>query len=167
MAAGRCRPCPLLVSAGHGSHNANMAAGAAGELAEQIRVVLAARREVLEGYLFGSRARGDAGTRSDTDVAVYFDGSLITDLFGAATSLAADLMAALGDSRVDLIVLNTAPPLLYHRVLRDGIRLVARDLQATTTREGRAMSRYCDFLPFQRRIDAVHAARIARGEFGQ
>jgi predicted nucleotidyltransferase len=32
--------------------------------------VLAARPEVLEGYLFGSTARGDAQAHSDVDVAV-------------------------------------------------------------------------------------------------
>ena len=45
------------------------------------------------------------------------------------------------------MVLNRAPPLLYHRVLRDGRRILARDLRATTTREGYALSRYCDFVP--------------------
>ena len=135
-------------------------------MVETIRDALAGRPEVLEAYLFGSRARGDARPGSDTDVAVYLDPVAAQDVAGLAAMVAADLIAALRDNRVDLVVLNTAPPLLYHRVLRDGIRVLARDLRATTTREGRALSRYCDYLPFQRRIDAVHAARVARGEIG-
>lgn len=45
-------------------------------------------------------------------------------------------MAALGRNDVDLVLLNDAPPLLYHRVLRDGVRLLSRDLAKTTAREG-------------------------------
>lgn len=65
------------------------------------------------------------------------------------------------------MVLNEAPPLLYHRVLRDGVRILTRDLRATTTREGQALSRYCDFLPQLEKIDAVHRARTEGGRFGR
>jgi hypothetical protein len=62
-------------------------------------------------------------------------------------------MSALGTNRVDLVLLNEAPPLLYHRILRDGVRLLSRDLASTTTREGRALSRYCDYVPQLLKID--------------
>ena len=68
---------------------------------------------------------------------------------------------------LDVVVLNDAPPLLYHRVLRDGERLLSRDLAATTTREGRALSRYCDYLPQLRKIDRELARRLADGSFGR
>ena len=97
---------------------------------------------MLEAYLFGSCARGDAGSASDVDVAVYLDSKLVHDPAGYAAALATELIAALHENRIDLVVLDSAPPVLYHRVLRDGIRLHARDLQATTVREGRAYSRY-------------------------
>jgi uncharacterized protein YutE (UPF0331/DUF86 family) len=45
-------------------------------------------------------------------------------------------------------------------VLRDGIRVLSRDVAATTTREGRALSRYCDYVPQLAKIEA--ARRIAR-----
>jgi uncharacterized protein len=144
-----------------------MDAATAEQIAGVLRAALAGRPEVLEAYLFGSRARVDARPASDIDVAVYLDARTIADLPGHAARLTADLIAALQDNRVDLVVLNSAPPLLYHRVLRDGLRVLSQDLQATTTREGRALSRYCDFLPFQRQIDAVHRERISRGEFGR
>jgi predicted nucleotidyltransferase len=148
------------------SDNSSMLRQESEGVVETIREALAKRPEVLEAYLFGSRARGDARPGSDTDVAVFLDPVAVEDLAGYAAALAADLMAALRDNRVDLVVLNTAPPLLYHRVLRDGVRVLSRDLRATTTREGRALSRYCDFVPFQRKIDAAHEGRMARGEFG-
>lgn len=123
---------------------------AAGEsLAGRVRDALLARTEVLEAYLFGSQATGTAQAHSDVDVAVYVDPDALRAAggYGYAAALTADLMSALGRNDVDVVLLNRAPPLLYHRVLRDGTRLLARDPAATTTREGRALSRYCDDLP--------------------
>ncbi len=87
--------------------------------------------------------------------------------FGYAADLTAALMHALRIDRVDVVLLDEAPPLLYHRVLRDGVRILSRDLRATTTREGRALSRYCDYLPQLRKIEAAHRARTEAGRFGR
>ena len=57
---------------------------------------------------------------------------------------------------------NRAPPLLYHRVLRDGVRLLARDPCATATREGRAVSRYCDFVPQLAKMEAARRSAAGR-----
>jgi predicted nucleotidyltransferase len=130
--------------------------------------VLSARPEILEAYLFGSQARGDVGGPSDIDVAVYIDRSTPrNDAFGYVAELTSVVMTALGEDEVDVVVLNDGPPLLYQRVLRDGMRLFARSLPATTTREGLALSRYCDYVPQLRKIDAAHAARMVRGLFGR
>lgn len=126
----------------------------AGEIEELVVAVLARRQEILEAYLFGSVARRNNQGHSDLDVAVFIDETLADDgFFGYQAALTADLMSGLGTNKVDVVILNHAPPLLYHRVLRDGIRLVSRDLRATTTREGRALSRYCDFVPQLEKID--------------
>lgn len=120
---------------------------------------LAPRHEVVEAYLFGSRARGDASLHSDVDVAVYLASRHLFSSLEVTLELTAELMQALQRNDIEVIVLNRAPPLLYHRVLRDGVRLLSRDLQATTTREGQALSRYCDYLPQLRKIDRVLQAR--------
>jgi predicted nucleotidyltransferase len=129
-------------------------------LVESLRAALAARPEIYDGYLFGSVARGDAHERSDVDVAVYVDEvALQQPGFGYQAELGADLQSALKRSDVDVVVLNRAPPLLYYRVLRDGVRLVSRDPVASTTREGRAFSRYFDYVPQLAKIEAAHYAR--------
>jgi len=135
---------------------------------DALRARLARRPEILEAYCFGSQARGDAAAHSDLDVAVYVDrDALPAAPFGYAAELIAELQAGLGLDRLDVVVLNDAPPLLYHRVLRDGERLLSRDLAATTTREGRALSRYCDYLPQLRKIGRELDRRLADGRFGR
>ena len=133
-------------------------------LTERLVELLDPREEILEAYLFGSHARGQAQPHSDVDVAVYVDAARADDTgYGYRASLTTDLMAGLGFNDVDVVVLNRAPPLLYHRVLRDGVRLLARDLRATTTREGRAVSRCCDFVPQLAKMEAARRAAAGRG----
>ena len=128
------------------------------ELVTRLTRALEPREEILEAYLFGSRARGDAHRHSDVDVAVYIDETRAdAGPFGYQADLITHLMDALATNAVDVVVLNRAPILLYHRVLRDGIRLFSRDLRATTTRAGQALSRYFDFLPQMRKMDAARA----------
>ena len=132
-------------------------------LAARLTRVLERREEVLEAYLFGSRAHGAARPDSDVDVAVYVDAARAdAGPFGYEADLTAHLMTALGTNAVDVVVLNRAAPLLYHRVLRDGVRLLSRDLRATTTRAGQALSRYFDFLPQLEKMDAARP-RSAHG----
>lgn len=136
------------------------------ELRSRLTRALERRPEVLEAYLFGSEAQDRAQAHSDVDVAVYV-AEVPDAAFGYEAELAADLMSALGQNRVDVVLLNRAPPLLYHRVLRDGARLFSRNARATTAREGRALSRYCDYVPQLAKIDEAVRERIRRGDFGR
>ena len=136
-----------------------------GELASRIGAALEQRSEVLEAYLFGSAARGEIQPHSDVDVAVYADpGRIPEGGYGYQAELTTLLMQALGRNDVDVVVLNRASPLLYHRVLRDGVRVLSRDLARSTTREGQALSRYCDYVPQLAKIE--EAARRGRGDGG-
>lgn len=139
------------------------ASAGSAELERRLSQALLQREEVLEAYLFGSRATGRAQAHSDLDVAVYVDERrCAAPAYGYAAELISYLMSALGTNEVDLVVLNRAPPVLYHRVLRDGRRILARNLRATTTREGYALSRYCDYLPQLAKIEAAHRAAGTR-----
>ena len=130
-------------------------------LVARLSNALAEREEILEAYLFGAHARGQARPDSDIDVAVYIDEARADDGWGYRAELTTALMVALGTNDVDVVVLNEAPILLYHRVLRDGVRLHSRDLRATTRRAGQALSYYFDFLPQLDKMDA--ARRYAAG----
>ncbi len=142
--------------------------GTLGEVVRHLVELLEERPEILDAYLFGSTARGTRSPMADIDVAVFVDFDAVSPSgFGYQADLTAALMAGLGRNDVDVVVLNRAPPLLYHRVLRDGIRLVARDLRATTTREGRALSRYCDWLPQLAKLDAIRRNSLEREGAGR
>ena len=138
-----------------------------GRLLAQLASALEGREEILEAYLFGSHARGQAQPHSDIDVAVYIDEGRADDgAWGYQAQLTTDLMVALGTNDVDVVVLNRTSILLYHRVLRDGVRFLSRDLRATTTRAGQALSRYFDFLPQLDKMDRArrHAAEAVTEE---
>lgn len=137
-------------------------------LLDRVHAALIGCPAVLEAYLFGSVAREEAQPHSDIDIAVFVEPTALDRPgFGYDAELGATLQQALACSDIDVVVLNNAGPVLYHRVLRDGIRVFARDLAATTTREGNALSPYCDYLPTLQRIEALHRKRISSGEFGR
>jgi len=138
------------------------------DLVDKLALSLAGRLEIREAYLFGSQALGTAQDHSDVDVAVYVDPAIdLNRGFGIDAEIATDLMRTLGCNEVDVVLLNRADPVLYHRVLRDGIRVLSLDLKDTTGREGRSLSRYCDFVPQLEKIRAATARRSRQGEFGR
>lgn len=138
------------------------------QLLDRLHAALKPRSEVLEAYLFGSCARNEATGHSDVDVALFVSNESLCKLgFGIAAEVSAELQEVLGRSDVDVVLLNDAPPLLYYRVLKDGVRILSRDLAATTGREGMALSRYCDYVPQLQLIERVHRERMAQGRFGQ
>ncbi len=127
-------------------------------LTVKLAKILAPHAEILEAYLFGSVARGRVHAHSDIDVAVFIETKAAPQSsFGYQALLTTELMGSLGTNDIDVVILNNAPPVLYHRVLRDGIRVFSRNLKETTVREAKAVSRYCDFLPQLAKIDGVRS----------
>lgn len=125
------------------------------------------REPVAAAYLFGSQATGAPGPLSDVDVAVA-----LTAHSGEATpDVRADILAvaidALGTDEVDLVLLDRAPPLLRHRVLKDGVLLVDRDPRARVRFETRALLDYLDTAPLREILAAGRRGRLAEGRFGR
>ena len=97
-------------------------------------------------YLFGSVARGEAGAASDVDVAVLLATDPAPQLDGLLLADEEELEKTLG-APVQLVVLNTAPCDLVHRVLRDGVLLVDRRPSARIMFEVRARNEFFDLQP--------------------
>jgi uncharacterized protein len=105
---------------------------------------------VVVAYLFGSFGRGTAGPGSDVDVAVLYSESPPSTLDSPAFALEGDLERLLG-RRSQVIVLNTAPIDLVHRVLRDGRLVFEGNRSARIAFEVKSRNQYFDLLPFLRR----------------
>jgi predicted nucleotidyltransferase len=83
----------------------------------------AAAPGVVSAYIFGSHADGRTHEESDLDAAVLLDRTIFADRRARADLrvwLTSELMAATGQNRVDLVVLNDAPPELARHVVTRG-----------------------------------------------
>jgi predicted nucleotidyltransferase len=100
----------------------------------------------IAAYLFGGVARGTASARSDVDVAVLYAVAPPATLEGLPLDLESRIGKLVG-RRAQVIVLNTAPVSLVHRVLRDGVLLLDRDPNARIRFEVRTRNEFFDLQP--------------------
>jgi predicted nucleotidyltransferase len=105
---------------------------------------------IIAAYLFGSEGRGMAGPGSDVDVAILFSVTPPPTLDSPALTIEGDLERLLGRP-VEVVVLNSAPVDLVHRVLRDGQLLFEANRSARIAFEVRSRNEYFDLLPILRR----------------
>lgn len=109
--------------------------------------MLEADPRIAYAILFGSRGRGSAHDRSDTDLAIGLARGerLSAPDLGEIVSRLED--AARG--HVDLVLLDEAGPGLAYRVFRDGRVVFQRDRRALVDRKARAILEYLDFRPVE------------------
>jgi hypothetical protein len=116
--------------------------------------------EVRLAFLFGSRARGCARPDSDFDIAVLLDPAAAgADRGSTVRRLAGRLGRLVSSALVDLVILNDAPALLRHRVLRDGVLLFERSGQE---RVRFAVNTIRDYQDHQTRRERATRERIRR-----
>lgn len=107
---------------------------------EAIRRLLELRADVRLAYVFGSVAGGETRASSDVDVAILFHPEPAPRNFDELTN---ELHEAAGRP-VDLVVLNTAPPLLSHQIIKTGQCFICRDEDERIRFETRLTARYLD-----------------------
>ena len=113
----------------------------------RLRQVLEADARVAYAILFGSSSRGTPHSHSDVDIAIGLQPGTVLPVAAVGT-LIADLEEAAG-RRVDLVLLDEAPPALAYRVFRDGTTLLERNHAAMAGRKARAILEYLDFRPLE------------------
>ena len=114
---------------------------------------LEAEPSVRLAVLFGSGARGRLHARSDLDLGVI--GPTMEQL----GMLQVHLSRAAG-REVDLIALETAPPLLRFEIAKDGRVLIERDPHLWIDFKARAMIAWWDWAPTARLFYETAAARL-------
>ncbi len=122
---------------------------------EKLRETLAAEPAVQLAVLFGSTARGRSSARSDVDLALR----LVPETTQARRAVVATAgRAARRD--VDIVDIDTAPPLLRFQIARDGVLLVEREPRLWTRFKARAMLDWWDWAPTARKIHAAYLRRL-------
>lgn len=114
---------------------------------EQIISSILQKYPVLFAYLFGSHAKGRETAKSDIDIAVFLDKNVSEEMYRDILSrLREELAHGLkAYDKVDLIVLNSAPPLLEREVVYEGKLLYIADSAAQSHYRAQAVSRWLDF----------------------
>ncbi len=104
---------------------------------------------VVFAYLFGSQAGGKVGPLSDIDIALYL-GRTVTpeERFDMRLKVLGELTDLFKTDAVDLVVLNDAPPLLAHRIVKDGRLLFSADEGVRLEFEASAVLKYLDWKPY-------------------
>jgi predicted nucleotidyltransferase len=130
-------------------------------LIEALRALFRGRGDgVVAAYLFGSRARGTARKGSDVDLGVLFVEAPPASLHGPPSRIADALERELG-AEVQVVALNSAPPDLVHRVLRDGVLVHEADRSARVRFEVARRREYLDLLPVLRRYRRLESLEEA------
>lgn len=118
---------------------------------EAVRILQAfmeGRQEIVLSYLFGSYLRKPRGFR-DIDIAVYVDPGSLSALdremsYGYSAFLNTELAGLLGYRMVDLVILNSAPPLLTREIIRSGELFFCRSDEERIRFEVQALKRFAD-----------------------
>jgi uncharacterized protein len=104
---------------------------------------------VAFAYLFGSQATGEVGPLSDIDIALYFGETVAPEAhFDVRLKVLGELTDLFKTDDIDLIVLNEAPPLLTHRILKGGRLLFSADEKTRIEFETSAVLKYLDWKPY-------------------
>jgi predicted nucleotidyltransferase len=114
---------------------------------DALRSVVEADARLGYAVLFGSEARGDRHGGSDVDVAVGASGGRRLSALELG-DIASRLESAAGRP-IDIVDLESAPPVLAYRVFRDGRVILERERARLVARRARAVLEYLDFKPLE------------------
>jgi len=130
-------------------------------LEEKIKELLGRERQVELAYLFGSAARGETGKLSDIDVAVYLDESLSSgERFKLQLRLMGELASVLRTNKVDLVLMNDAPPALNYEIIRFK-PIYVKDMPKKVRVEHAIMSKYLDRRYYDKRMFKTFLRRVS------
>ena len=120
---------------------------------------------LVSAYLFGSHAEARAHRDSDVDVGVLLDWRAFPTArarFEERLRLTALLATGLAQDRMDVVVLNDAPPGLGRRVVTRGRQVYRADAEVDHAYRRDVQLRAADLEPFLRRTRRIKLAGLRR-----
>jgi predicted nucleotidyltransferase len=120
---------------------------------------------IVAAYLFGSEAEGHPHEESDVDVGVLLDRRSYPgarERFVQRLILASRLAGAAGGRRIDLVILNDAPPQFARRIVTAGRQLLCTDAEADHAFVRDIQLRAADLEPFLRRMRQIKLDYMGR-----
>lgn len=130
----------------------------------QLKNYFSNQRYVQVAYLFGSAAKGQVGPLSDVDIAVLFN-SDPSQWHEQKLKLMEGLVWIFGVPKVDVVVLNSAEPVLAHKAIIEGQPIFIRDETARVRTEKKILGAYLD-TAFLRRVQrASIKEHLKEGEY--
>lgn len=120
------------------------------KVGREIKKYFAEVHGVVAVYLFGSHAKGRAHEQSDVDIAVLYKSGACKDPFEQSLKISCDLMKRLNCNKVDVVVLNTATPVLKNQIYKYGVKVLCNDRLTAVKFKARSIIEYLDLLPVRR-----------------
>lgn len=112
---------------------------------KQIKDYFKDREEVTAVYLFGSTAAGSEISSSDIDIAILLKHGVNPYKPDIQLKIMSDLELLL-KKRVDVVLLNSADPILEHQVRKHGKVLIDKNPKVRITYEVEARKKYFDYI---------------------
>jgi len=117
---------------------------------KKLKDFFAKRGGVEVAYLFGSSTRQGGGFKNDVDVAVLLNEEELREgVLKKQMRIFSELSSLLRRDDVDVVILNDAPPLLQHEVIKHGEVLFERNPERRYEFETRAELNYLDLKPMR------------------
>ena len=139
------------------------------EIIGKIVSLLLPKKDVLLAYLYGSFAKGETHPNSDIDIAILVNDSIseIKYSYGYRAEILTDLMKTLHTNRVDLIILNEAPPFLRFQVVRYGIPILTRSEAERIDFHVKTITKYNDVKKLLDIQNRYISRRLKDGTYGK
>lgn len=120
---------------------------------------------IVAAYLFGSVAEGHPHSESDVDLGVLLDRRRFPgarERFDRRLELLSRLSGAALDRRIDLVILNDAPPQFARRIVTSGRRFLCADAEVERAFVRDVQLRAADLEPFLRRMRRIKLESMER-----
>ncbi|WP_094549503.1 type VII toxin-antitoxin system MntA family adenylyltransferase antitoxin [Petroclostridium xylanilyticum] len=117
------------------------------QIIQKVKNYFKDKHEVVFVYIFGSYARHKETGLSDVDIAIYYENDEISQDIEAYLSIKAELNRLL-NKEVDLVILNTAKPLLKSRIINHHIKILSRNRLVESEFMIRSLGEYFDVKPY-------------------